>query len=354
MNPTLDPRDAEVLTLVGQIDHRGIVVLLALARCFPEPVKLARLALMTKSASDIRKVLRPILDNCEICGYATRTGSGAFESWHLTDIGQQTVLNLVASLAATTDRLPSRSRPALPTTLRLPGFEEESPPLMSAGENFSAARSYSSDQIDQSSDQIDLIEEDTAEKISARRAWCANRSITGDKRARIVNDAWCTPERLEAWLQHWTTTGCTANGEPFRSKYGPLNYAIACCLQINKDGSRNEPPYPSDIIESLPAVEPAAEKISRPFPDIQPGHLAIWQSALGELQMEVTRASFQTYLRPSRLYSVEADHWTIAAPNHVVEHWLRDRLHSTIQRILNGILGKKVIVEYILVEMETP
>jgi hypothetical protein len=315
LNPTIDPRDAEVLTLVGQIDHLGIVVLLALSRNFPEPVKLARLAQMTKSR-DVRKTLQPILNSCEICGYATRTGSGNSESWHLTDIGIQAIISLVASITASTDRLPSRSRPASPTTLALPGLEEGAqqaalpPPLMFAGENLSApSRSSSSsiliDQLDRSIDPEEE-EENDAEKISAEKSeaerqaavktWCDLNAITGQKRSDVLADSWCTLERLSAWLsemQHRGEHGLIK----FRNKYGPLNYAITCCLHhdepvnsytsgwnkllASRRSAQDDEPDERDEEEpeaTLPAEEPAppavivedAEKISAPPPPEPP------------------------------------------------------------------------------------
>ncbi len=337
----LDQRDVEFLTVIGQIDHLGLVVLCALALHFPEPVKTARLARLTKTG-DIRKTLQPALDACEICGYATRTGSPRYESWHITDIGRSILNRLIASTAASTRLLPRQ--PALPFNL---DSEESSgalsalgDPVMSKpliGENLSPARSSSSIKIDLNSIDRSIIEEEETERISAER-WCDAHRITGDKRRAILSDPFCTADRLEAWLREWTRLGQTAKGEPFRSKFGPLNYAVACCL------NHDDPPALADDEQENLSAPPISEN-EQPVIIVKPWPRASewWQATKGELSLEMNRATFDTWVKPTFVVDVERDAggiggvYVIGCPNQYSVDWLRDRLASTVNRILTGI-----------------
>lgn len=343
MSPIHDPRDVEIRTTVGQIDVLGVFVLTVMNRYYPEHVKAARLAFMAK-ISDARKTLFPVLDTLETFGYATHTGEPGHESWAITDYGRSTLRTLIASPAASTLALPSASQPALPMTV--------SAAAANAGENLSAPDLYSID-LDRSkiNDRSMIEDANGPEKISDRlqevAAWCQRRGLTGDKRDRVLRDPWCTADRLEGWLQYWTREGQTAAGEKFRSKWGPLNYAIACCL--NKQ--RTDPPAPEPAEAEEMAEAEDREKISESIqpPVIDDLHSQYWQAALGELQMEMTRATFETWVKPCRPWSVNDGHWTLAVRDRYAQDWLQRRIYSTVRRILSGITSRDVTIDFIVV-----
>ena len=66
----------------------------------------------------------------------------------------------------------------------------------------------------------------------------------------------------------------------------------------------------------------------------------IWQAALGELQMQMTKATFDTWLKPTAVLSYADQELVIACPNQYTQEWLDNRLKTTIQRILSGITGQ--------------
>ena len=66
----------------------------------------------------------------------------------------------------------------------------------------------------------------------------------------------------------------------------------------------------------------------------------IWQAALGELQMQMTKATFDTWLKPTAVLSCANHELVIACPNQYTQEWLDKRLKTTIQRILSGITGQ--------------
>ena len=75
-----------------------------------------------------------------------------------------------------------------------------------------------------------------------------------------------------------------------------------------------------------------------------------WQSVLGQLQMEMPRASFDTWVRDTRALSLEDGTITIGVRNAYARDWLDNRLASTINRLLVGILNDSVAVSFVVAD----
>ena len=73
-----------------------------------------------------------------------------------------------------------------------------------------------------------------------------------------------------------------------------------------------------------------------------------WQSVLGQLQMEMPRASFDTWVRDTRPVSYHNGTLTISVRNAYARDWLESRLASTISRLLLGIMNVSVAVNFIV------
>ena len=63
-----------------------------------------------------------------------------------------------------------------------------------------------------------------------------------------------------------------------------------------------------------------------------------WQAVLGQLQMEMPKASFDTWVRDTHSLSYESGLLTIGVRNAYARDWLENRLASTASRLLIGIL----------------
>jgi hypothetical protein len=83
--------------------------------------------------------------------------------------------------------------------------------------------------------------------------------------------------------------------------------------------------------------------------------LARWQAALSELELQMTKATFNTWLRPARLLAWESSgdgngnattRIVLGTPNEYIKDWLENRLHIPIRRTLSGIAGNAVEVEF--------
>src|SRR5512134_78313 len=74
-----------------------------------------------------------------------------------------------------------------------------------------------------------------------------------------------------------------------------------------------------------------------------------WQSVLGQLQMEMPRASFDTWVRDTKPISYTDGTLTIGVRNAYAREWLESRLASTVSRLLVGIMNASVAVEFVVV-----
>ena len=74
----------------------------------------------------------------------------------------------------------------------------------------------------------------------------------------------------------------------------------------------------------------------------------VWQAALGELQLQMTRETFTTWLQPTSVISYEDGTLIIGVENGYVKDWLSNRLLPTIQRTVTSIVGRTVEVRFIV------
>ena len=74
----------------------------------------------------------------------------------------------------------------------------------------------------------------------------------------------------------------------------------------------------------------------------------IWQAALGELQLQMPKPAFETWVKSSHVVSYEDGVFVIATPNAYAQDWLQNKLLSTVKRILTGIVGHSVEVRFIV------
>jgi chromosomal replication initiator protein len=73
-----------------------------------------------------------------------------------------------------------------------------------------------------------------------------------------------------------------------------------------------------------------------------------WQAALGQLQMDMPKASFDTWVRNADVVSYEDNVFVIGVPNAYARDWLESRLTSKMKRLLCGIMNKTVSLRFIV------
>jgi len=72
----------------------------------------------------------------------------------------------------------------------------------------------------------------------------------------------------------------------------------------------------------------------------------VWRAALGELQVSLSPANFETWLRDTALVDVDDHRFRIAVPNGFAKDWLETRYRSLISQTLARIVGYSVQVEF--------
>jgi chromosomal replication initiator protein len=72
----------------------------------------------------------------------------------------------------------------------------------------------------------------------------------------------------------------------------------------------------------------------------------IWEAALGELQLQVSKPNYDTWLKDTTGISYKEDVFVIGVPNVFIAEWLKSRLHSLIKRTLAGITGKTIDIQF--------
>jgi len=73
-----------------------------------------------------------------------------------------------------------------------------------------------------------------------------------------------------------------------------------------------------------------------------------WQAVLGQLQMDMPKASFDTWVRNAEIVSYEDNVFIIGVPNAYARDWLESRLTSKIKRLLCGIMNRTVSLRFIV------
>jgi chromosomal replication initiator protein len=74
----------------------------------------------------------------------------------------------------------------------------------------------------------------------------------------------------------------------------------------------------------------------------------VWSAALGELQMQMTKATFDTWLRESKLLKSEDGLFVVGVKNGYAKDWLENRLLTTIKRTLARLVGRTVDVKFVV------
>jgi hypothetical protein len=95
---------------------------------------------------------------------------------------------------------------------------------------------------------------------------------------------------------------------------------------------------PSQHLQALAGVSSASE---------------IWSTAQGELQLQMTRATFDSWIRPARALGWENGHddstptLVVGVHSPYAKEWLENRLATVIQRAVVGIVGRAVEIRYV-------
>jgi chromosomal replication initiator protein len=72
----------------------------------------------------------------------------------------------------------------------------------------------------------------------------------------------------------------------------------------------------------------------------------VWRAALGELQISLSPANFETWLKDTALVAVDDSRFRVAVPNGFAKDWLETRYRTLIGQTLARVVGYSVNVEF--------
>lgn len=145
----------------------------------------------------------------------------------------------------------------------------------------------------------------------------------GQRQERLAQPH-CTPAFLQAWDDWWGA-----------GRFGRLrNPAGWANLQIKQ--GRWPPVAPTPLPLLATPVEPPPTGNSPAAPTAED---VFWGEILTQLRSQMTRATFDTWLKGTRLAAREGDCFTIAVPSGFARDWLEHRLQGVIRRTIAQATG---------------
>jgi len=80
----------------------------------------------------------------------------------------------------------------------------------------------------------------------------------------------------------------------------------------------------------------------------------LWQSVLGQIEFEVSRANFATWFKHTSIHSIEDGIATIAVPNAFAKEWLEKKFHKNIIKSLRSTVPEVRNASYIVSSIDAP
>src|SRR2546423_10564403 len=73
----------------------------------------------------------------------------------------------------------------------------------------------------------------------------------------------------------------------------------------------------------------------------------LWTAALGELQVGLSRAQYDTWFKDTQVLSEEDDVFLIGVPNAFAREWLESKFRPQVRAALQHLLGRTVDVRFV-------
>lgn len=176
---------------------------------------------------------------------------------------------------------------------------------------------------------------------------------------QLAADPWVTIERVSAW-----TSYLDYNAESF-TRGGGVRGMLMSRLRDHIEAPYNPSPQQPDLEKQIESQDwhdlsddydyrllPRAEltQLIEPVEPSGRSPATIWQTTYGELQLQMPRETFDTWLRPSRLIDYDPDTitYTVGVQNTYAQQWLEYRLRNMIKRTLSQVAGCMVELHFVV------
>lgn len=102
------------------------------------------------------------------------------------------------------------------------------------------------------------------------------------------------------------------------------------------------------------AAPPEVDNSPRQESEVAAADSALWRDVLDELSLQMTQATFNSWLRDAQLLAREGDHFVVAVRDDAARDWLQHRLQEPIVRTLRTIAQEpEVAVRFVAAPPET-
>ncbi len=161
---------------------------------------------------------------------------------------------------------------------------------------------------------------------------CPDFLFRVNRKDREHGDAWAAWEEAnETWLARLRElTGMEIPGRFYAARSSPqTNERVA---DANNDALQDiEPTVPLSNTVAVADHEPPTDSRAR----------EIWSAALAELQLQMTKTTFETWVKPTFAlrYDAASDELVIGVRNAYAKQWLSDRLFGMIERTVGYVVG---------------
>jgi len=108
-------------------------------------------------------------------------------------------------------------------------------------------------------------------------------------------------------------------------------YRASISKGVSPEGLKKSPPPPT-VVAPGPSVHTPVSAFGTAE--------QVWQAALKQLELEMTRATFNTHFRRSRLVAYDDEVFTVAVINNYARDWLENRLAPAVRRVLRRLTGR--------------
>jgi len=185
-----------------------------------------------------------------------------------------------------------------------------------------------------------MIEQYGLAAVEQQIEWLARRETDNPLRTlrAALKDDWNEPKPIGK-----------AHAEPFT----PAEMAVMTARMNEANEPDPAPPVETGHALSLPPdpqaiLETAAMPLA-PAPDAPPPDL-LWQEVKERLRMQMTQATYDTWVKQTELVQVEGNQWLIQCDSIFAQECLEQRLNGTLTRTVRGVAGQEIELKIIVRE----
>jgi len=188
-----------------------------------------------------------------------------------------------------------------------------------------------------------MIEQYGLAAVEQQIEWLARRETDNPLRTlrAALKDDWSEPKPI---------------GNAKAEVFTPAEMAVMKARMNEPNEPDPAPPVETEPAQSLPPDDPMPVPHAIPDPAAMPIAPApespdpdpIWQEVKERLRMQLSQATYDSWVRPTELAHIEGNRWFIECESTFAQDWLENRLNGTLTRTVKGVVGHEVELQFII------